>query len=203
MNHRSVNRSKRSKRRLSKVKVSNSKILKVALELFSSEGYSDTKMLEIAKRSGISVGALYLRFKSKEELCLELIKDQIKDFIEHTKNLTYEDPAKTLEEYIVLNLECAFKRQKLLSIFIREFRLPFLQPLKKEFFKTQQKIIEDILIAGIKKGVFRPMDTKEVSSMIFASLRGVILLKIIFGIGNAEKMSKSLFKLIIHGIRKG
>ncbi len=75
MNHRSFN------------KVPKSKVLRSALDLFSSKGYSETKMTEIARDSGLSVGALYLRFKNKEELCLELIKDQTKDFIERIENL--------------------------------------------------------------------------------------------------------------------
>jgi len=38
--------------------------------------------------------------------------------------------------------------------------------------------------------------------MIFASIRGAVLLKIIFGIGDVKKMGDSLFQLITHGIRK-
>jgi len=38
--------------------------------------------------------------------------------------------------------------------------------------------------------------------MIFASIRGAILLKLVFGVGDAKAISNSLFKLIINGIRK-
>jgi AcrR family transcriptional regulator len=182
--------------------VPKSKILKVALDLFSSKGYSGTKMSEIARNAGMSVGALYLRFKSKQELCLELIKDQTKDFIELTRTLPFKDPLKAIRTYITLNLDYAFKKRQLLSMFIKEFTLPFVQPLKKNFYKTQHKIIEDILIAGVKKGVFRPLNTKEISSMVFASIRGAILLKLVFRVGDVKAISNSLFKLIINGIRK-
>ena len=100
--------------------VSNSKILKAALVLFSSRGYSETKMAEIAQNVGLSVGALYLRFKNKEELFGELIKDQSKDFIDRTKNLPENDPMKTLKTYIALNIEYAFQKRQLISIFFRE-----------------------------------------------------------------------------------
>lgn len=183
-------------------KAPKSKVLKAALDLFSSKGYSETKMTEIARSIGISVGALYLRFKSKEELCLELIKDQTKDFFERTKNLQDKDPLKILKDYIALNLDYAFQKRQLLSLFIREHKLPFIQPLRRNFFKTQHKIIEDILSAGIKRGIFRPMDTKDTASMIFASIRGAVLLKLIFGIGDVKEMSNSLFKLITNGIRR-
>src|SRR3990172_2132306 len=190
MNHRSVN------------KVPSSKILKAALVLFSSRGYSETKMTEIAQNVGLSVGALYLRFKNKEELFGELIKDQSKDFIDRTKNLPENDPMKTLKTYIALNIEYAFQKRQLISIFFREYNLTFLKPLRKNFFKTQHKIIKNILTAGIKKGIFRPMDIEDTASIIFASIRGAILLKLIFGIGDVKAMSNSLFNLITNGIRK-
>src|SRR4030067_3672848 len=132
MNHRSVN------------KVPSSKILKVALALFSSRGSSETNMAEMAQNVGLSVGALYLRFKNKEELFWEIIKDQSKDFIDRTKNLPDNDPLKALKTYIALNIEYAFKHRQLISIFFREYNLTFLKPLRRNFFKTQHGIIKDI-----------------------------------------------------------
>ena len=182
--------------------VSNSKILKAALVLFSSRGYSETKMAEIAQNVGLSVGALYLRFKNKEELFGELIKDQSKDFIDRTKNLPENDPMKTLKTYIALNIDYAFQKRQLISIFFKEYNLTFLKPLRRNFFKTQHEIIKGILAEGTKKGIFRPMDIEDTASIIFASIRGVILLKLIFGIGDVKAMSNSLFNLITNGIRK-
>jgi AcrR family transcriptional regulator len=177
-------------------------VLQSALDLFSSKGYSETKMAEIARDSGLSVGALYLRFKNKEELCLELIKDHKKDFDKQIKILPDEDPAEALKKYITLNLEYSFQKRQMISMFFKEFNLPFLQPLRRNFFKAQHKIIADILIAGIKRGIFRPVNIKDTASMIFASIRGAVLLKLIFGIGEVKKMSDSLFQLITNGIRK-
>jgi hypothetical protein len=38
--------------------------------------------------------------------------------------------------------------------------------------------------------------------MIFASVRGAVMLRLIFGVGSPEVMSSSLFKLVSEGIRK-
>jgi AcrR family transcriptional regulator len=181
--------------------IPKSKILKTALALFSSKGYSETKMSEIARKAGLSVGALYLRFSSKQALCLELIKDQTKDFCKLTENLPDKDPMTALREYIRLNLDYAFKKRQLLSMFIREHKLPFIQPLRINFFKSQHKIIENILMRGCKNGVFRHMNTNDTASMIFASIRGAVMLKLIFGIGNSKTLGNSLCNLIINGIR--
>lgn len=183
-------------------KVPKSKVLRSALDLFSSKGYSETKMADIARGSGLSVGALYLRFKNKQELCLELIEDQTKDFVERIENLPDGDPVEALRNYIAMNLEYSLQKRQLLSLFFKEYNLPFLQPLRRNFFRAQHRIISDILISGIKRGFFRSMDTKDTASMIFASIRGAVLLKIIFGIGEVKKMGDSLFQLITNGIRK-
>ncbi|MBI4848670.1 MAG: TetR/AcrR family transcriptional regulator [Nitrospirae bacterium] len=190
MNHRSLNKSPKSK------------VLQVALDLFSSKGYAETKMTEIAGGAGLSVGALYLRFKNKEELFLELIKDQTRDFVERTGKLPAEDPVEALRKYIALNLEYSFQKRQLISLFFKEYSLPFLQPLRRNYFRAQHRIIADMLVAGIKRGIFRHMNVKDTAAVIFASIRGAVLLKLIFGIGDVSKMSKSLFALITDGIRK-
>jgi len=182
--------------------IPKSKILKTALTLFSSKGYSETKMSEIARKAGISVGALYLRFSSKQALCLELINDQTKDFCKLTETLPDKDPLTALRKYVRLNLNYAFKKRQLLSMFIREHKLPFIQPLRTSFFKKQHRLIEDILIQGSKSGVFGHMNTNYTASMIFASIRGTVLLKLIFGVGNTKTLGNSLCKFIINGIRK-
>lgn len=171
--------------------------MKIALDLFSSKGYSGTKISDIARRADMSIGALYLRFKSKEELCLGLIKDQTRDFCKYTKNLKNKDPLEGLKTYI----KYAFQKGQTLSlIIIREHKLPFIQPLKRKFFNIQHKIIEDILATGVKKGIFKPMDIKDTASLIFACIMEATALKLVYGVGEVNAMSNSLFQLITNGI---
>ena len=51
------------------------KILSVALKLFSSKGYSDTTVRDIAGAVGIKQSALYNHFKNKDDILSTLIKD--------------------------------------------------------------------------------------------------------------------------------
>jgi AcrR family transcriptional regulator len=48
------------------------RILDVALELFSTKGYEQTSLREIADRLGITKAALYYHFERKEDILLEL-----------------------------------------------------------------------------------------------------------------------------------
>ena len=185
-------------------KVATSKILKAALDLFSAKGYAETKMTDIARAVNMSVGALYLRFKSKEDLCLELVKDQTKDYEKLAKSVveSCSDPVQALRDYISFCLEFALKKKQLISMFYREHRLHFLKPLRSRFMRKQQKLIESILGDGIEQGLVRPLNTQETGLIIFASIRGAVMLKLIFGTGSSKELGESLFDLISNGIRK-
>jgi AcrR family transcriptional regulator len=52
-----------------------SKIVETALEIFSTKGYQDLTMDEIAKKLGVSKGALYSYFTSKEDILKEIYKN--------------------------------------------------------------------------------------------------------------------------------
>lgn len=59
-----------------------------ALEVFSRKGFINTKIADISKKSGVSVGNIYRYYKSKEEIFYSLIS---MDFINLMKNkLTYK-----------------------------------------------------------------------------------------------------------------
>lgn len=192
--------SRRKRTAVRQSKAARAKILKEALRLFSSQGFAETKMADIAKASGISVGTLYLRFKNKNDLCLALIKDQTRDFEKVIEFLDEHDPLNSLKNYITFNLEFAFKRRQLLSMFMREHSLSFIRPLRESFFETQHRIITRILLAGRKKGVFNTANCSRTASVVFASIRGVIMLRLIFGVGEIRQLSSDLHALITKGL---
>ena len=57
-----------------------SRILKAASSLFSSHGYSGTTLDDIITASGITKGAFYHYFKSKDSLCQEVLDEAINDY---------------------------------------------------------------------------------------------------------------------------
>jgi AcrR family transcriptional regulator len=59
------------------------KILVSAVNLFSSKGYSETTVRDIASAVGITSGSIYGHFSSKEEILLCMLDD----YAQHTKNM--------------------------------------------------------------------------------------------------------------------
>ncbi|MEG0260339.1 MAG: TetR/AcrR family transcriptional regulator [Lysinibacillus sp.] len=56
-------------------------IMEKALELFSEQGFESTSVQQITERCGISKGAFYLSFKTKEELIFSMIDHFLQQFI--------------------------------------------------------------------------------------------------------------------------
>ncbi len=63
------------RRKQARSKASFEKMLRTALELFSSQGFGATTMRQIADRSGLSMGNLYHHFPNKEAMFQRLLED--------------------------------------------------------------------------------------------------------------------------------
>ena len=60
-------------------------ILEEASSLFVSEGYENMKISDLAKNTGVSVGAIYSMFGSKEALYNQYVMGQIEYYIDMTE----------------------------------------------------------------------------------------------------------------------
>lgn len=129
-------------------------ILNAALELFHEKGYSRTTLEQIARRAGVTRGAIYWHFKDKVDLFLGL-----KDEIEQSAGVRLEDlllwSVNSLEDMRrgVLRLFCnieeneTFRRYFEIVLYRAEFTEE-LQPLlawyQEKLRRLQQKDQEDL-----------------------------------------------------------
>jgi len=69
-----------------------SEIVAAALEVFAEKGYAGAKLDDIAARAGISKGALYLYFETKEELFRAVVRDAVAPNIEAARAMAEAFP---------------------------------------------------------------------------------------------------------------
>lgn len=62
-------------------------ILAAALEVFAERGFQGARLEEVAKRAGVSKGALYLYFETKADLFRAVVTDAISPNLAHVKAL--------------------------------------------------------------------------------------------------------------------
>lgn len=156
---------------------SKKRIIDAAMGVFSRHGYAKANIREIAKTAGISVGGVYLYFKNKEELYKSLVNDRMIDFgskiemvAEQTKSATV-----VLSNFLRLYIENALKHKEFILLHIREHGFTFGMDEKRQFFRKQRRLIEKIILSGIRTGEFRRCNAKEMAKIIMGSLRGILL----------------------------
>jgi len=176
------------------------KILDVAMKVFSTNGYAGANIRAIAKAAGISIGGVYLYFRNKEELYLNLIKDRIEEQVLKTKEAVTSagSPEDGLRAFLNLHLQYGIRNKELILINIREHGFAFGRDVKRKFLRSQTELLMNILSEGITDKVFRECNTEEASRIIMATLRGVVLSMVLEG----ERVitEKGLGDLIVRGL---
>lgn len=153
-------------------------IMHIAAQLFSEKGYHDVTMDEIAERVGVAKGTIYLYFKSKENLYLEILEDRykaIESLLE--KEIAKSDTApKKLRK--VLKIIFGFYRQNLDVLRILSRDETHLIREHYEFTEhwrlRRVKLYEKILEKGLKEHSFRPINIKLAALIIFGLVRSVM-----------------------------
>lgn len=154
-------------------------ILSCALELFATRGYSETKITDIAKSVGMSVGLLFHYFSSKEELYRELLLQGIQFIKEKTTNLVkeplgYFECAVEMIVNLFRNDSQASQMYKLIRSAAKTDSLPdeiknHIKTVFREFFQlNEQKII-----AGQAQGTIKQGDSKALTMALFSCIDGV------------------------------
>ncbi len=110
-------------------------LLQEVSKLFEREGLVHLKMHDIARHLGISVGALYNIFSSKEDLFLAYVEFQIEKFYtmlqERTKDVA--DPVACLQIYTKLKFEVFEQKRKALEDPLMGDPLYFLKMGKRQY----------------------------------------------------------------------
>lgn len=68
-------------------------ILASALDVFAEQGFAATRMEEVARRAGVSKGAVYLYFPTKAELLSAVVRDTVLPTVDQVKRMTAEAPS--------------------------------------------------------------------------------------------------------------
>jgi AcrR family transcriptional regulator len=180
---------------------SRQRILAAASDVFAAYGFEKASVREVAGRAGISVGGIYLYFRTKEELYTGLMRSQMDEFLDRIELLRTEIPLTALRKLIDLYMEIAVTKTRMLSTSIKEYDLEFKRPIRDVFFRAQHRIIAAVLERGMRDGSLRPMDCSATALMILVTLRGAILGYLTGDIRRPKEYGKALYEFFMNGIR--
>jgi TetR/AcrR family fatty acid metabolism transcriptional regulator len=189
-------------------------ILHAAMQVFAKKGVVKTKMVDIAEFAGIGKGTIYEYFRSKEEIFIAAFHSffsHMEKGIVEAMNAT-EDPIEKLKNLVEVSfsnvMEAGAEFHSIMMDFwaegIRKKDDQVLQMLDLNYIYSEyRKLITEILSDGIKKGVFRKIDTHVISSMFIAALDGIYLQYILDNsLFDLKEISKVLLDGFLNGIRR-
>ena len=133
------------------------KILNTATQLFIQKGSEKTSMQDIAQTAGISKGAIYHHFKSKDEIVLavlrsrqELMEEEMKQWLKATENLTGREQLQTI---IKSNLGSQTARA-IDGIILGEYEKDagFILTMMRDNLRIGAPLVSDIIKKGMADG---------------------------------------------------
>ena len=150
-------------------------ITAAALALFVERGYANTRLEDVATRSGVSKGTLYLYFANKEELFKAVVREglvspiaQVRDLIDHYEGSAFDLLGMVLHGWWQrIGSTPVSGIPKLILAEARNF------PEIAKFYLDEVvhpglEAIVGIIDRGMKAGEFRRVDSRNVAQLVFA-----------------------------------
>jgi AcrR family transcriptional regulator len=179
------------KRRNREKEIRKSAILKAARKLFFERGFRSVTVESIAKKAELSKGAVYLYFKSKDEIYSQILLNDINIF--HGKVIGLIEGGGRASEMLFrlssVYVDFFLKDRELFRILItfmlhaNHSNLP--EDFQVHIIKSTNKtidVIENIITCGIESGEFSPsVSARKIRNALWGFLNGVLSLYIFVG----------------------
>jgi len=167
-------------------------ILKVSRRLFLEWGFNDVTVSRIAQKAALSKGAIYLYFRSKEEIYVQTLLNDIEKFHESVSHLFKEERSTSViitdfaECYINFFLADRELFRILINFMVHTNNMTFTEEMNaKVIYETNKtiSIIERILQCGIDSGEFKlgKEEIRPVRNAFWGLLNGTISLHLFVG----------------------
>lgn len=154
------------------------KLIAAAAACFAEKGFNATSVREIATRAGISQGAMYTYFKSKDDLISAIVLEEQKTALNAQGETTtgrYVDRICSLVGACINNVGYPATHHLWVEIIAESARNPTLQQTFIASDKTMRQGIARIIEQGIAAGEFNPaINVEESTILLFAMIDGLI-----------------------------
>jgi AcrR family transcriptional regulator len=164
-------------------------VLDAALDLFIEKGFAATRVEDIAKRAGLSKGAVYLYFPSKEKILEGIVRRAIIPIAEHALGFakSFEGDPRLVITMVMKLLATKLNEPRILAIPKLIFRevigFPELaQMYRREVLDQVIPVVEGLIRKGIDQGYLRPVDPELTIRSIIGPVMLHVALAEIFGI---------------------
>jgi len=175
MNDYSFILSKGSMRLVKRNKPKFKQIIEAAVVVIAENGYHQAQVSKIAKQAGVADGTIYLYFKNKEDILISLFREKMGSFVEKIQKEIegISSPSEKLYVMIEKHFQLLAADRHLAIVTQLELRQSNKEIRQRinEVLKEYLKVVESILVEGIKKGEFRKdLDIRLARQMVFGTI---------------------------------
>lgn len=157
-----------------KVKKKN-RIIEAAVKVFAKKGFYLAKVSDVAKAANVADGTIYLYFKNKDDLLINLFEQKMELILQRFKEQLKDiaDPVEKLHRFVDVYFALIEEDKELADVFQVELRqsAKFLKDYHNEKFLDFLSVIKSIIQEGMENGFFRTdLNPDVVKIMIFGTV---------------------------------
>lgn len=153
------------------------RILSAAERIFARHGFFAAKVSEIAKEAGVADGTIYLYFKNKEDILIQVFIDAMDEILrrqeEALAQVDPDDPVARLRCFTRVHFESVAESQAMAEVITVELRQSskFMRNTDMKPFGRYLGIIRRIVDDGVRTGIFAPsIDSRVIARGIFGAI---------------------------------
>ena len=181
------------------------KIMDAAVKLFSTRGFAAASVDDICAEAGISKGAFYHHFESKQALFLALLDGwlhTIDHSIEASKDKTVPETFMQMTEAFPYLFETAGEGLPMfLEFWMQASRDKKVWDASIAPFRRYHKYFTSLIKKGVDEGSFVEVDPQLTSRMIVATAMGLLLQSLLDPKGAKwEKVARDSTNLLVNGL---
>jgi AcrR family transcriptional regulator len=169
--------------RAQKREANRERILRAARTVFGARGYHPATIEEIADEAGLSNGAIYYNFTSKEELFLALLDERLDERLEHTRQALAAGTGAAGDQRAIdqeaRDITRSFKESREWRLLLLEFvayaarNPPFAERFKDHKRRLRAAVAEILGLHLRARGITPPMPIDQLAMVISGLANGL------------------------------
>ncbi|MBN2616292.1 MAG: TetR/AcrR family transcriptional regulator [Bacteroidales bacterium] len=183
-------------------------IKQAVLDIIYTDGLKNLSTRNLARQVGMSEGAIFRHFASKQDIIFSIIKDVQKDFIGRLSIIAHSgfDPEKRLKSFLCHTTQYLLKNKGITMLLFSEASHNNDTELKNtllQIFNSQRNLVSKIIMDGIELGIWDESVSVEYIAMLYMGIPVSLNIELILNGGSfhmdnfCQKMMELLLRTLI------
>ena len=189
-------------------------ILDAALSVFVEQGFTAARVEDIARRAGLSKGAVYLYFPSKEAMLNALVEQSAGTLAKAAERLVAvgapRDPEAALRSVVFMLIKAMSDPEISAAprlVLTEAHRFPDIATFyRSHVLDTARRAIDELVSDGVATGTFRAVDTDMMMRCIGGPCLGHMVLASVFdfhpqALSDPADIADALCDILLYGLK--